>query len=511
MAFNIGAAFGGFATTLAERVKEDEKRVDLLTDRALDLHTRLKLEADKENKTNLKNAEELINALGITGLDLETRAAIASGGAASVEHTLKQFDVATEKGVDFSTVYNVSAPTPGTEQFTSKDWASQITTFVDTPEIATGVLGESKTIFGADPQQVFERKLKTVLPEDVDKAIGQKFKPAALNIDLSSLSSQSKLYTNSEAALVGTTQLILEEKAKPEPDVNLITRLEGELVAYLKLDNSKGSGDLIKKEIDATGFQIAELDAIPEADRPADWQTNRDRLQATLDTMLDMNNYIIDAKSTPADKFATHTALLTSIDTELLTATGDRKTELLAQRTSVFNQIIADKKALSEAEGLSSKSYTIFSDESITKIFDAAMSNSMPDIVEVGLQGQITTKLKGNEARYIIGSFDAINFVEKSYGQLEDSLLSNVIEQRRVQTNNMLEAYKSKKLSQYYQNQQLETPKDSIEGFYSEPDAATAAEEAAKGKYKVGDVVRTKDPNDPTKYISYMWTGVTFI
>ena len=277
MAFNIGAAFGGFATTLAERVKEDEKRVDLLTDRALDLHTRLKLEADKENKTNLKNAEELINALGITGLDLETRAAIASGGATSVEHTLKQFDVATEKGVDFSTVYNVAATTPGTEQFTSKDWASQITTFVDTPEIATGVLGESKTIFGADPQQVFERKLKTVLPEDVDKAIGQKFKPAALNIDLSSLSSQSKLYTNSEAALVGTTQLILEEKAKPEPDVNLITRLEGELVAYLKLDNSKGSGDLIKKEIDATGFQIAELDAIPEADRPVDWQTDSDR------------------------------------------------------------------------------------------------------------------------------------------------------------------------------------------------------------------------------------------
>ena len=75
----------------------------------------------------------------------------------------------------------------------------------------------------------------------------------------------------------------------------------------------------------------------------------------------------------------------------------------------------------------------------------------------------------------------------------------------------MLEAYKSKKLSQYFQNQQLQTPKDSIEGFYSEPDAATAAEEAAKGKYKVGDVVRTKDPNDPTKYISYMWTGVTFI
>ena len=509
MAFNIGAAFGGFATTLAERVKEDEKRVDLLTDRALDLHTRLKLEADKENKTNLKNAEELINALGITGLDLETRAAIASGGAASVEHTLKQFDVATEKGVDFSTVYNVSAPTPGTEQFTSKDWASQITTFVDTPEIATGVLGESKTIFGADPQQVFERKLKTVLPEDVDKAIGQKFKPAALNIDLSSLSSQSDLYTSAEAAMVGTTQLINQEKAKPaeEQDANLITRLEGELVAYSLLDNSEGRGDLIKKQIDTTGFQIAELDAIPEADRPADWQTDRDRLQTTLDTMLDMNNYIIDAKSTPEDKFATHTALLTSIDTELLTATGDRKTELLAQRESIFDQMIADKKAIADAEGKPDSSYTIFSKSSLDSIFNNAYKNSLqPQGFEYGLEGQLLTKLKGNEAKYIIGSMSAIDTVEKTYGDVSDTVLVNKIAAERERLNNSLASFKNSKFNEYLVNKQDDIK---TKGFFEEPDSSVAVQKARNGEYAIGDMIQTTDTNGNVKII--MWTGTKFI
>lgn len=513
MKFNIGAAFGGFATTISERVAEEEKRVDLLTDKALDLHTRLLLDEKQRNRTNIENAEKLINALNVTGLDLETRTAIAAGGELAVEQALSQFDAATQKGVDFKTVYAVTAPTPGTEEFTARDWASQIVAPMQEPEIATGVMGESRTIFGPDPQKEFKRKLKLISPEDVDKAVGQVFQPGKLKVDLSQLSSAADLYTSTEQAMVGTTQLLQRERNKPEAeqDAAKIKQLEADLVAYSLLDEDGGDPQKIADRIDAFGIQLAELDIIPESQRDDAWQQKYDTTKLTLDSLINVANQIKTKTDLSTEKFATHNAMLVSLDQQIMSSFGPEKAALVKQRDTLFKQILADKKALADAEGGKPEDYTIFSNESITKIFDAAMSNAMPDIVEVGLQGQITTKLKGNEARYIVGTYDAINFVEKSYGKLEDNLLNDVIEQRRIQTDNMLEAYKLKKLSQYFENQQLQTPKDSIEGFYSEPDAATAAEEAAKGKYKVGDVVRTKDPNDPTKYISYMWTGVTFI
>ena len=508
MAFKIGAAFGGFATTLAERVAEEEKRVDLLTNRALDLHTQLKLERDKENATNLKNAENLINALGITGLDLETRAAIAQGGEVSVKHALNQFDAATAKGVDFKTVYNVTAPTPGTEEFTASNWASQIVKPLPEPEIATGVLGESQTVFGPDPQAVLKRKIAAATPEEINNAVSQVFKPAELNIDMSQLSDKADLYSGIEAALVGTAQLLQQERAKgDDANAETISRLESDLIVFGMLDKKKGLSD----HIDALGITIAELDAMPEADRPVDWQSQIDTARNTMDSFIRVSNQINSKQDLSVEKFSSHNSLLVSIDNQLLYAKGKDKEDLLQQRKTIFEQMLADKKALAEAEGGKPQDYTMLSNESLNSILNNSFKRALQPLgFEYGLEGQLLTKLKGNEAAYIVGSYAAIDEITTSYDSLigEDKLLTNALQAQKNRIDNTLASYKNNKFSTYLSNQQLQPAKET-EGFYIEPDFKTAAEQAAQGKYKLGDIVRTTDAQGNTK--SFMWTGVTFI
>lgn len=509
MKFNIGAALGGFATTISERVAEEEKRVDLLTDKALDLHTRLMLDEKERNRTNIENAEKLINALNVTGLDLETRTAIAQGGEIAVNQALSQFDIATKKGVDFSTVYNVTAPTPGTEDFTATDWASQIVAPMQEPEIATGVMGESRTIFGPDPQAEFKRKLKVIGAGDVDKAVSKVFQPAALEVDLSQLSEAADLYTSTEQALVGTTQLLQRELNKPESeqDAAKVKQLRADLVAYSILDEDDGDPEKIADRIDRFGIQLAELNIVPESERDDKWQQQYDSTKLTLDSLINVANNIQTAQDLSTEKFSSHNAMLVSIDQQLMNATGENKTKLEAQRDKLFQQILDDKKALANAEGGKPEDYTVFSNQSVDSIFNNAFKRSLePQGFEYGLEGQLLTKLKGNEARYIVGSLDAINSVETRYKDVSDAVLTNAITAEKTRVNNILGAYKNSKFNTYLTNTQ---EGKETEGFYIEPDFKTAAEEAAQGKYKTGDVVRTKDAQGNTK--SFMWTGVTFI
>lgn len=509
MAFKIGAALGGFATTLAERVAEEEKRVDLLTNRALDLHTQLKLERDKENATNLKNAENLINALGITGLDLETRAAIAQGGEVSVKHALNQFDAATAKGVDFKTVYNVANVTPGTEEFTANDWASQIVKPLPEPEIATGVLGESQTVFGPDPQAVLKRKIAVSTPDEINNAVSQVFKPAELNIDMSQLSDKADQYTSIEAALVGTTYLLRQEEAKgDDANADTIARLEGDLIAYSMLEKDGGKKSMADR-IDALGVTIAEYDAMPEENRPDDWQIKRDAAQSTMDSFIRVSNSIKSKQDLSAEKFSSHNALLVSIDNQLLYAKGKDKDNLLQQRKTIFDQMLADKKALAEAEGGDAGDYTVFSSQSVDSILNNALKRSLePQGFEFGLQGQLLTKLKGNEAAYIVGSYAAIDEVETTYKDVSDNVLSNALQAQKNRIDNTLTSYKNNKFSTYLSNQQLQPAKET-EGFYIEPDVGTAVKNAENGKYKVGDIIRTENPAGDT--VMRMWTGTNFI
>ena len=63
MGFNIGAVFAGAAQTISERVKEQEQRVNLLTDKALDLGTQVYLDKKKEAERDAKLLEEAKKAL----------------------------------------------------------------------------------------------------------------------------------------------------------------------------------------------------------------------------------------------------------------------------------------------------------------------------------------------------------------------------------------------------------------------------------------------------------------
>lgn len=508
MKFNIGAAFGGFATTISERVAEEEKRVDLLTDKALDLHTRLLLDEKQRNRTNVENAEKLINALNVTGLDLETRTAIASGGELAVEQALSQFDAATQKGVDFKTVYAVTAPTPGTEEFTARDWASQIVAPIQEPEIATGVMGESRTIFGPDPQKEFKRKLKLISPEDVDKAVGQVFQPAKLNVDLSQLSSAADLYTSTEQAMVGTTQLLQTERNKPadKQDAAKIKQLEADLVAYSLLDEDNGDPQKIADRIDAFGVQLAELEIVPESQRDDAWQKKYDNTKLTLDTFINVSNNIKTKTDLSTEKFATHNAMLVSIDQQLMNATGQDKVDLEKQRNTLFNQILADKKALAAAEGGKPEDYTIFSNQSVDSILTNAFKRSLePQGFEYGLQGQLLTKLKGNEVQYIIGSFEAINSVETRYKDVSDKILENAIGAEKQRVTNILDRHKNSRFNEYLTNTQV--GKDT-KGFYIENDINVIEQNINNGVYKIGDMIQTKDSNNNTKIVMFDGKGL---
>jgi hypothetical protein len=311
-----------------------------------------------------------------------------------------------------------------------------------------------------------------------------------------------------EAALVGTTHLLQQERAKgDDANADTIARLESDLIAFSMLDKKKGLSD----HIDALAVTIVELDTMPEADRPEDWQSQIDTARNTMASFIRVSNQIKSAQDLSSEKFSSHNALLVSIDNQLLYAKGKDKDNLLQQRKTIFDQMLADKKALAEAEGGEAGDYTMLSNESLNSILNNSFKRALQPLgFEYGLEGQLLTKLKGNEAAYIVGSYAAIDEITTSYDSLigEDKLLTNALQAQKNRIDNTLASYKNNKFSTYLSNQQLQPAKET-EGFYIEPDFKTAAEQAAQGKYKLGDIVRTTDAQGNTK--SFMWTGVTFI
>ena len=97
MGLNFGAVFAGAAQTIAERVKEQEQRVNLLTDKALDLGTQVYLQKKEEAERDAKLLEQGMASLAMTGLDAATRFRIAQGGSTAVNNTLNQYNSFLEK------------------------------------------------------------------------------------------------------------------------------------------------------------------------------------------------------------------------------------------------------------------------------------------------------------------------------------------------------------------------------------------------------------------------------
>ena len=519
MGLQFGAVLSGMATKIAERVEEEEKRVDLLTNRYLDLHTQRKMEADKANEKNVQMAEELINALGVTGLDLETRAAIAAGGSTSVSHALDQYGKAVEKGLDFGTIYNVKAPTPGTEEFNSTDWAGQIAKRVSVPTIDTSVLGESRTIFGSDPKAVLAAKLDALDFNSIDTAVEQNFRPAQLQIDASGLAEdpdKTKLYTSTEAAVVGTQQLLLAEQNKPEAeqDAETIANLTGSLTAYKALDDAKKTtgqdkGNLISNNIDTIGSQLAEEQAKPESERDAAKITS---LDAALKVWTGVSQRIKTDTAKPGSDSvpASHNAILAQIDNDLRFETDPGKiAELKKQRDQVFQQMVADKKALADAEGGKPEDYTIFNDETINGIINNAESRiNSPKGFKYGIDGRLETALEGNEGKYYLGVLQAIDEVRAGYVTVKDKVLTNNLDARETTAKNGLTAYMNQKFNRYLTNSQLPTEQQvDIKKFHTAPDSRTADANGKNGQYAIGDVVYINVNNNP---LLMVWTGTGF-
>jgi len=153
----------------------------------------------------------------------------------------------------------------------------------------------------------------------------------------------------------------------------------------------------------------------------------------------------------------------------------------------------------------------MLSNESLNSILNNSFKRALQPLgFEYGLEGQLLTKLKGNEAAYIVGSYAAIDEITTSYDSLigEDKLLTNALQAQKNRIDNTLASYKNNKFSTYLSNQQLQPTKET-EGFYIEPDVGTAVKNAENGKYKVGDIIRTENPAGDS--VMRMWTGTDFI
>lgn len=519
MALRLGAVLGGMASKIAERVEEEEKRVDLLTNRYLDLHTQRKMEVDRANAKSVKVAEELIQALGVTGLDLETRASIASGGQTSVNHALDQYSKAVDKGLDFTTIYSVKAPTPGTEEFTATDWAGQIANLTPAPSVDTSVLGEARTIFGPDPKTVLAEKLNAVDFGDVDAAVEQTFRPSQLQINAAGLAEdddKTKLYTSTEAAVVGTTQLLLAEQSKPEgeQDADVIATLTGQLEAFKAIDDAKkttgeNKGNLITNKIDEIGSQLATEQSKPEAERDNDLIT---QLNSSLDVWTGVSQRIKTDTAKPGNesRYASHNAILADLDARIATETDPTKlAELKRQRGVVFEQIKKDKTELAAIEGGKPEDYSVFNGETISGIIGRAEERiNSPKGFKYGIDGRLETALEGNEGSFYLGVLQAVDEVRSTYGPVGDKVMNRALDSREATAKAQLSAYMNQKLNRFLVNQQLPVAQQiDVKKFHQEPDTATADANGRDGKYAIGDVVSVTVNNQPMLMV---WTGTGF-
>jgi len=282
MGFKLGAFLGGLSTTVAERVKEQENRVNLLTDKALDLGTQVYLQKKKETEADAKKIEQGMAALAMTGLDTPTRFQIASGGSTAVTNALNQYNTLLEKNADadFSTFYNVK----NSDDYADMDDAEFLSLFgpkaTYDPSIARKYLEGRQAdglggLFVSDPTALlteFEQKAGVATDSRVETdlpALGQ------LSVDYAAMRTalgkkDELLFDTPKEAQTYYTGKILEEQNKPEAerDADKITMYEGNVTAYGNIGKEEGAFDLDKR-LDAIANERFELGKDPEKNADA--------------------------------------------------------------------------------------------------------------------------------------------------------------------------------------------------------------------------------------------------
>ena len=367
MGFKLGAFLGGLSTTVAERVKEQENRVNLLTDKALDLGTQVYLQKKKETEADAKKIEQGMAALAMTGLDTPTRFQIASGGATAVTNALNQYNTLLEKNADadFSTFYSVK----NSDDYADMDDAEFLSLFgpkaTYDPSIARKYLEGREAdglggLFVSDPTTLlteFEQKAGVATDSRVETdlpALGQ------LSVDYTAMRSalgkkDALLFDTPIEAQTYYTGKILEEENKPEAekDTAKITMYESYVTAYGNLGKKAGEFD-IDKRLDAIAnerykLQQAEVvDTVALAALEAEEKVyleskekrepEKNKEKETIDIMIENTN--VKIARAMLDKV--HPSVINDLQNQLDILYGRKKdvqtkTTTSAQTTDVFN------------------------------------------------------------------------------------------------------------------------------------------------------------------------------
>ena len=269
MVFKIGAAFKGLATELVDKQKEEDKRVDLLVDKALDLGTQRYYQKKDKRDNKIEETTELINQLsGYFGGNLETAASIARGGKAHAEKMMLYFEEGRKNGISASDIYTYTPSGNQVGYDTSEQFAQALVKPVsfEKPTMAQqtdSMLGSSMDV--AYNERLEEMKSLGLIPNEVAEATSYKFGKSS--IDLSKLPTKPQTLQEQYASNFRKLQnkdLSAEERDIIEDaNVELITAIRKMSIAKgaddsdstLTFKNNMDAYKLIKQEaLDSVGY-----------------------------------------------------------------------------------------------------------------------------------------------------------------------------------------------------------------------------------------------------------------
>jgi len=149
-----------------------------------------------------------------------------------------------------------------------------------------------------------------------------------------------------------------------------------------------------------------------------------------------------------APQFATHEAMLVAADERLAAILAKPKDTLTAQDNAdlveletMRKQALKGIKETADAE--STPTYTpTFSKQSVDSIVKGEITTAFPkDLIEIGLDGQLTISIEGNESSYFNNMSLVIENLEKRFGELNDTSMNGRIETLQNTLNTKAEVY----------------------------------------------------------------------
>jgi len=520
MGFNFGAFLGGMGQTIAERVKDQEKYVNLLTDKALDVGTQVYLDKKKEVDSNAKEIEKHMATLAMTGLDGATRFQIAQGGSTAVTNALNQYNKLLEKNktADFNTFYSVK----NSEEFKDMSDSEIISLFVPKatydPSIARQDLKGRKVeglggLFVADPAELLaEYETKAGLTTEV----GETRVAPALSVNYEAmqavLGKEEKISFDTQAeAKLHYQQKIFDEQEKGDgANPILIAGYEGKIEAIDKLftKDSKPKDFDRDKHLQSLGKNIFSLqtkisDAVSAPERV--------RLESELAKLTSERDFFRKEKEEEAaigaaEKETSLETMLTGIGVKIVEAQNAGKPQseidkLIKQRNFILKERDAqakkeEKDTFGPAGALSyinSTAGTAFSSEKYAKTvtpFSERMKWEFGDGREQ--YPSFFTKMEN-----VVAQLRKSNELYRS-PTLESETNKYIALSFDAEISNYIEKFGSK-----------QKPDGSFQDYIKEfPSFEDAAKAASEKRLQPGDIIRYRTPDGQIGID--VWTGKQF-